>query len=157
FTRAQVSAHPVVLELVIVGAGAERSATATRQSSGEQFITERRIARDVVVVYVHVHIQAVRQVRVENRDPQARWRIVGHKLSDRSKRTRGAFLIDNCESDGEFALADADAARERTSVVVNAIVGDLQVVRPSVDEHAAAALGAVPDGEPVNRRWVALK
>ena len=40
FTRGEVSAHPVVVELVVVGTGAESRAAATRQSAGEQFIPE---------------------------------------------------------------------------------------------------------------------
>ena len=45
FGRADVSAHPVVVELVVVGAGAEAGAAASRQSAGEQFIPERGVAR----------------------------------------------------------------------------------------------------------------
>ena len=58
---------------------------------------------------------------------------------------------------GELTLAEGDSARERAGIVVDPVVGDLQVVVPAVDEDAAAALGAVPDGEAVNRRRIALK
>ncbi len=57
----------------------------------------------------------------------------------------------------EFALADVDAARERSGVVVDAVVGDLQVVAPGVDEDAAAALRAVGDAQAVDARRVALE
>ena len=56
----------------------------------------------------------------------------------------------------KFALADADAARERSGIVVDAVVGDLQVMRPAVHEDAAAALGAVGDAQPVDARRVAV-
>src|SRR5262252_1995507 len=42
FTRAQVTAHPVEVEFVVVVAGAESRTAAARQSSGEQLIPERR-------------------------------------------------------------------------------------------------------------------
>ena len=56
-----------------------------------------------------------------------------------------------------FALADRDAAGQRSLVVVNAVVGDLQVVGPAVHEDAAAALRAVGDGHAVDARRVALE
>ena len=55
----------------------------------------------------------------------------------------------------EFTLADVDAARERSGVVGDAVVGDLQVMAPGVDEDAAAALRAVADAQAVNARRVA--
>src|ERR1017187_2151514 len=55
----------------------------------------------------------------------------------------------------KFALADADAAGERTGIVVDPVVGDLQEMRPAVDEDAAAALGAVGDTQPIDARRVA--
>src|SRR2546429_1744149 len=56
-----------------------------------------------------------------------------------------------------FPLADRDAARQRALVVVDAIVGDFQVMGPSVHQDAAAALGTVDDRQAVNSRWVAIK
>ncbi len=58
---------------------------------------------------------------------------------------------------GKFTLADVDAARQRSGVVVDPVVGDLQVMPPAVDEDAAAALGAVGDAQAVNARRVALE
>src|ERR1017187_8529007 len=55
----------------------------------------------------------------------------------------------------EFALADADAAGERTGIIVDPVVGDLQEMRPAVDEDAAAALGTVGDTQPIDARRVA--
>src|ERR1035441_6201437 len=55
----------------------------------------------------------------------------------------------------KFALAHADAARERAGIVVDPVVGDLQEMRPAVDEDAAAALGAVGDTQPIDARRVA--
>ena len=51
-----------------------------------------------------------------------------------------------------FALTDGDAAGERSLVVVDAVVGNLEVVTPGVDEDAAAALGAVRSGS-IRRCW----
>ena len=50
----------------------------------------------------------------------------------------------------KLALAHADAARERTGIVEDPVVGDLQVMRPAVHKDAAAALGAVGDAQPVD-------
>src|ERR1017187_7742241 len=55
----------------------------------------------------------------------------------------------------KFALADADAAGESTGIVVDPVVGDLQEMRPAVDEDAAAALGAVGATQPIDARRVA--
>src|ERR1035441_8464246 len=55
----------------------------------------------------------------------------------------------------KFALAHADAARERAGIVVDPVVGDLQEMRPAVDEDAAATLGAVGDTQPIDARRVA--
>src|ERR1017187_5507185 len=55
----------------------------------------------------------------------------------------------------KFALADADAAGERTGIVEDPVVGDLQEMRPAVDEDAAAALGAVGDAQPIDAGRVA--
>ena len=56
-TGAQVAAHPVVVELVVVGAGAEGDAARSRRSSREQFIALGRVRRDRVVVHVHVRLK----------------------------------------------------------------------------------------------------
>src|ERR1035441_8395058 len=55
----------------------------------------------------------------------------------------------------KLALADADAAGERTGIVEDPVVGDLQEMRPAVDEDAAAALGAVGDAHPIDAGRVA--
>jgi hypothetical protein len=96
-------------------------------------------------VHVDVHVQAVRQVRSDHRDVQARGRRVADGLSYRRRDTGGPYLVYNGERTRELALADVDTARERTGVVVYAVVGNLQVVRPAVDEEATTALRAVSD------------
>src|SRR5579864_1997494 len=55
----------------------------------------------------------------------------------------------------KFALADADAARERARIVVDAVVGDLQEVGPAVHKDAAATLRTVGDSQPIDARGVA--
>ncbi len=45
-TGAQVSADPVVVELVVVGAGAEGDAARPCRRGGEQFITDGGVRRD---------------------------------------------------------------------------------------------------------------
>ena len=49
-TRAQVSANPVVVEFVEVGAGAEADTTRARRRRREQLVASGRVERDVVVV-----------------------------------------------------------------------------------------------------------
>src|SRR6266481_8146410 len=56
-----------------------------------------------------------------------------------------------------FALADRDAPRQCSLVVVDAIVGDFQVVGPCVYVDAAASLGTVGHRQAVNARRVALE
>ena len=53
-TAAQIAAHPVVVEFVIVGAGAEGDSAGRRRSGRVQFVAVGRIADDIVVVHVHV-------------------------------------------------------------------------------------------------------
>src|SRR5690349_11447691 len=55
-----------------------------------------------------------------------------------------------------FALADGDATRQRSLIVVNAVIGNLEVVSPSMDENAAAALGAVDETQSVDARRIAV-
>ena len=66
-TGAQVSADPVVLELVVVVTGAEADATAARQGCGEELVAERGVGGDVVVMDVDVHVQASRQELSDHR------------------------------------------------------------------------------------------
>ena len=66
-TGAQVAAHPVVVELVVVGAGAEADAARARRRGREQLVAGRGVQRDVVVVHVHVQVEAVRQLRLAGR------------------------------------------------------------------------------------------
>ena len=66
-TGAQVAAHPVVVELVVVGARAEGDAARARRSGREQFVALRSVRRDRVVVDVHVQVEAVRQLEYSRR------------------------------------------------------------------------------------------
>ena len=65
-TSAEVAAHPVVVELVVVVAGAEGRAAAARERGGEQFVAEGGVVRDHVVMHVHVNLEAIRHVLVGN-------------------------------------------------------------------------------------------
>ena len=149
---ADVAAHPVVVELVVVVAGAEGGAAAARQRAGEQLIAERGVVGDAVVVHVDVQLQAIRQVRDRSRLPS--WQEGAHRAQSPAPvppTTPGSERI------GELTLANADAARERARIVVDPVVGDLQVMRPAVHEDAAAALGAVGDGQTIDARRVAIE
>ena len=53
---AQVAADPVVVELVVVGAGADADTARPRRRAGEQFVTGGRVQRDVVVVDVDAQV-----------------------------------------------------------------------------------------------------
>ena len=59
--RAQIPAHPVVVELVVVGAGAEGRTAAPASVAENNSSPMEELFVIVVVVYVHVHLQAVRQ------------------------------------------------------------------------------------------------
>src|SRR5713101_9693704 len=91
---------------------------------------------------VYIHVFAVRQLSI-------RYRAL---LAGARSRVRGAPL-DVCVS--KFALADVDAARKRSSIAGNPVVGDLQVMPPAVDEDAAATLGTLGDAQAVDARRVA--
>ena len=52
-------------------------------------------------------------------------------------------------------MTDVDAARERTCIVLDTVVGDLNVVAPPVYEDAATTLRAVGDGQAIDTRRVA--
>ena len=143
-TRAHVPAHPVVVELVVVGTGAEGRPACPGRRSREQFVADGIVQRDRVVMDVHVQVKAVRQLQIRDAAGLAGARIrVG----------RGPRQIPV----GRFTLADVDAARQRADIVVHPVVGDFQVMRPGVREDTAAALGAVGDGQTIDARRVALE
>src|SRR5439155_23350322 len=58
---------------------------------------------------------------------------------------------------GIFTLAETNAARERSGIVEDPVVGDLQVMPPPVHEDATAPLGAVGDAHGIDARRVALE
>jgi len=59
---AQVPANPVVVEFIVVRAGAEADTACPRRRGREQFVAGGRVRRDRVVVHVHVQVMAVRQL-----------------------------------------------------------------------------------------------
>ena len=68
---AQVTANPVVVELVVVGADAHGHAARARRSRREQLIADRRVQRNRVVVQVDVQVEAVRQLpELRSRPPR---------------------------------------------------------------------------------------
>src|ERR1700756_1870198 len=93
-------------------------------------------------MHVHVQIVAVRLLRVGKVRPEAGGRGAGTGI-----RIGGAAQ-QVCA--WEFTLANVDAAPKRAGVVVDAVVGDLNVVSPTVHEDGAAALRAVGDGQAVD-------
>ena len=58
---AEVSADPVIGELVVVSTHGKGNAAGTGWCRGEQFVSDRRIVDDRVVVYVYVEVIAKRQ------------------------------------------------------------------------------------------------
>src|SRR3989440_299537 len=141
---AQIAAHPVVVELVVVGAGADADATRSCRRGGEQLVAGGRVQRDIVVLNGHVHVMAVRQHDARYRAFLARagGRVCGVPLDVRGRK---------------FALADADTARVGAGVVGDPVVRDLQLMSPAVHEDAAATLRAVLDGQAVDARRVAIE
>ncbi len=97
------------------------------------------------MVDVHKAVKAVRQLSIGDSAGLAGTRI----------RVRTGTSLDVAIR--MFALADGDTAGQSSLVVVDAVVGDFQVVRPSVDEDTAAALRAVGDRQTINPRRVALE
>ncbi len=144
-TGRQVAAHPVVIELVIVIARTEGDAAGTRSRGREQLITLGRVVRDIVVVHVHFHVKAERQLGV------------GGKTSIRPAGTRLRIDCPREVAVRMLSLAHRDTARQRSLVVVDAVVRDLQIVSPAVHKDAAAALGAVGHCQAVDARGVALE
>ena len=129
-TGAQVAAQPVVVELVVVRAVAEVDTARPGRRRREQLIAGRGVRRDRVVVDVHVHVEAVRQLGAGHVH-------IGGRLAGTRSRNDGCALR---VLRGELALADVDTAAERSGVVRHAVVGDLEVMAPAVHEDGAAAL-----------------
>ena len=94
-------------------------------------------------MHVDVQVVAIRELQVGDGAGLAGARISIH--------SPGAAQVRRWE----FTLAHVDAARESSGVVVDAIVGDLEIMTPGVDEDAATALGTVTDTQSINARWVA--
>src|SRR6184192_4560565 len=82
--------------------------------------------------------------------------LVGYQsrpIAARAGRGVGGAALDVRGS--KFALADTDAARERSGIVIDTVVGDFEEMRPTVHKDPAAALGAVGDRQPIDSRGVA--
>src|SRR5256885_1773927 len=55
----------------------------------------------------------------------------------------------------KLTLADADAARQSSRIVGDPVVGNLNVLTPTVHEDAAASVGAVGDPKAIDARRIA--
>src|SRR5262249_13682039 len=108
--RADISADPVVVELVVIGTGADAHAAGPGRSTREQFVTRRRVIFDHVVVDVHVELEAVRQLRVGRELRSARVRGIRREAGTRVGVARGPIEVRL----GRLALTKDDAARERS-------------------------------------------
>src|SRR5205814_6831195 len=62
-TGAQVAAYPVVVELVEIRAVAEAGTARPRRCRREQLVAGGGVLGDRIVVDVHVHVEAERQLR----------------------------------------------------------------------------------------------
>ena len=126
---ADVAAHPVVVELVVVRSGAEGHPTRRGRRGRVDLVPVRRIAGDRVVVHVHIVVVQERQLC--------------HAI---------------CAADGainRLHLPDGDAAGECARIAHYTVIGDLQVVVPAVHEDATAALRAVGERDAIDARRVA--
>ena len=77
-----------------------------------------------------------------------------HQAVGRLTRHRRSVTADDARV-GELAIADGDAAGESAVVAMDAVVGDLGVVVPAVQEDRPATLGAVDDTDAIDARGVA--
>jgi hypothetical protein len=89
-------------------------------------------------VYVDVVVQAEWQFRTDYVAG-----LAGRRSAEHGLLSHTAGNASNGGRYGQLTLADADAARERAGIVVDPVVGDLQVMRPAVGEYAATALTLV--------------
>ncbi len=149
---AQVAADPVVVDQVTVGARADRDAAGARGRAGEQRVTDRRVVRDRVVMHVHVHVQLERNLRVRCGSVRDR-RTQRRRRCDAVAADRAVIEVGR----RRLAITHVDAARERAVIGEHPRIGDLEVVRPAVDEHAAATLRAVGDADTIDTRRVAVE
>src|SRR5207248_10859012 len=126
---AQIAAHPVVVELVVVRAGADADAARSCRRGGEQLVAGRRVQRDIVVLDGHVHVKAVRQHGTRYRAFLAR---AGGRVGGVPLEVRGT----------KFALTHADTAGERAGVVGDPVVRDLQLMPPAVQDRKSTRLNS---------------
>ena len=112
--RAVVAADPVVVDAVAVGAGADRHTAARTAVAGRAF--DGAVPGDRVVVNLDILVVAER-------------RHIALGVG------RQAFQL-------QIRNADPHATVEGAGVAVDAVIGDLQVVRPAVDVDAAAGVAA---------------
>ena len=141
--RGEVAAHPVVVELVVVGTRAEGDATCGRRRARIQGVADGRVVRDRVVVDLHAPVEPIPGLLAVD---QAACRLVGNG--------RVVGVADD-ERIRELALADGDAAGERAVVAPDARVGDFQIMVPGMREDRSAALRAVDHAQAVDARRIA--
>ncbi len=125
-TAAQIAADPVVVELVVVGARAERHPAGRAWRGGVQFVAEGTVSGDGVVMHVHIFVEQERQLGGAGDGPV-----------------------------GDLGLAYGEAAGEGSGIAEDPVIGDLHVVVPAVEEDAATALRAVGEAHAVDARRVA--
>src|SRR5437667_10134880 len=65
--RAQVAADPVVVELIIVGTGAEADTAGRRGRARKQRVASRSVVRDRVVMHGHAGVHSVRELSAGRR------------------------------------------------------------------------------------------
>src|SRR6266481_4942699 len=95
---------------------------------------------------MHVHVEVVTVSQLNTRD--------GAGLARTGGRVGGAALE---VGRWEFTLTQVNAARKRAGIVVDPVVGNLQVMAPAVHKDAAAALRAVGDAQAIDARRIALE
>ena len=121
---AEVAADPVVVDLVVVASGEDRQARASAAGQAGSF--DGAVLRDLVVMDLDAHVE-----------PES------------SDLPGGGPCRQRLEL--EARDTDADAAVEGAGVAVDAVVGDMEVVRPAVDVDAAAGV-ATRDADAVDAR-----
>src|SRR5215467_4311360 len=96
------------------------------------------IEENRVVVHVNVQVEAIGQLQVCNPTD-----LAGTRISIYNPYTTEVSVR-------MLTLSDVDAAGERSGIVEDVVVGDLQIMVPCVDEDAAAALRAVADPQAID-------
>ena len=142
---AQVAADPVVVELVVVGAGAEADAACPRRRGREQFVAGGGVQRDVLLctfTFMLKQYGSCRFGRIRC------WLLAGARIRVQRRCPRGR----RPENSPWPTLMPPDSV---PALLWMRLLAILQIMAPGVHEDAAAALRAVGDCQAIDARRIA--